>query len=137
MKFAREQISCEIEDKFKQKQDQPKYNVFAWKNHPKHAADIKPCADRQNSRLNHHCHSHTCWKDDCPRCRLAYKRQLAKRTYMTELERDATSKKVKRKYSQDADGHERIDPPATAALTEQEKMHPSTNPFSNPFSTPD
>merc|ERR1712096_142410 len=127
-------ISCEINDKFKQKKKKSEYNVFAWHEHPHHEADIKTRADHQNSRVNHHCHSHTCWKKDCPRCRLAYKRHRAKRTYMTELVRDETTKKVKRKYAQDGDGNERIDPPATAALTEQEKIHPSTDPFSTPDS---
>ena len=36
-------------------------------------------------RLNAHRHCFTCWKGECLTCRMSYPRQLAKRTYISEI----------------------------------------------------
>ena len=42
-------------------------------------------------RLNAHRHSFTCWKGECVTCRMSYHRQLAPKTYITEIIPDPTN----------------------------------------------
>ena len=67
-------------------------------------------------RLNSHRHSFTCWKGECVTCRMAYPRQLAQRTYVTEVIPDTniTNDLVPvRRYPTDSNGDEKIsDPPS-------------------------
>ena len=49
--------------------------------------------DSANSRLrlNRHRHCFTFWKGECLTCRMSYPRQLAKRTYFSEIVSDPTT----------------------------------------------
>ena len=65
-------------------------------------------------RLNSHRHSFTCWKGECITCRMAYPRQFAQRTYVTEVIPDPniTNDLVPvRRYVVDSNGDEKISGP--------------------------
>ena len=78
-------------------------------------------------RLNAHRHCFTCWKGECLTCRMAYPRQLARKTYVTEIipDPDVTDDLVPiRRYATDRNGDEKIsDPPSPI--------------FTSPVDTPD
>ena len=66
-------------------------------------------------RLNKHRHCFTCWKGNCPTCRIAYKRQVALRNYVADIIQDPNySNEVVpiRRFPIDGNGDEKIsDPP--------------------------
>ena len=123
------QINCEISDEIKeQHQDEtvPKEHiVFASEPYPS-ADQVKPRAQRQAARLNHHQHTTTCWRPNNPHCRMDFKRSKSDKTCPCQIIQDDTTDAVKavRKYPEpDAESVERIDePPAQTP----------GNPFANP-----
>ena len=72
-------------------------------------------------RMNTHRHSFTCWKGECLTCRMAYPRQLAGRTYITEIIPDPENPHEiipKRRFPCNMNGDEFIsDPPVTNYLS--------------------
>ena len=72
-------------------------------------------------RMNTHRHSFTCWKGECLTCRMAYPRQLAGRTYITEIIPDPENPNEiipKRRFPCNMNGDEFIsDPPVTNCLS--------------------
>ena len=72
-------------------------------------------------RMNTHRHSFTCWKGECLTCRMAYPRQRAGRTYITEIIPDPENAHEiipKRRFPCNLNGDEVIsDPPVTNCLS--------------------
>ena len=77
-------------------------------------------------RLNAHRHSFTCWKGECVTCRMSYPRQLAPKTYITEIIPDPTNHDELvpiRRFNRSLLGEENIsDPPAVNNLSPVDPM---------------
>ena len=121
-------ITCEIPAEIVEvdpKQPRPIISAQPYPNVAKLPQDSAKC----RRLLQAHRHSATCWKrKDCETCRMAYKRQQAQLTYLTELyaEMDKNEKWIPiRKHKESKPGHEIISIPPP--IDENSPLDPPEN----------
>lgn len=86
-------ITCKIDDKFKDPAFHQTPNVFAAEPCPT-AENVLTDSQRISSRINHHRHSHTCWKKGKNHCRLGFAQSESQDTFFAEIVKNPDPNKI-------------------------------------------